>query len=142
MANYRIRELDVSIRLELAARMINPAREWGEVTSLARKHKVSRKFLYEQRDKAEQVLRQALQPQRPGPRKQTRELEIDRAFLRRATLVMATAIPGSVRGIQMAMELLFGEHRAIGWISQQLQEFGATAKNYLAESRLEISVLG
>jgi len=142
MANYRIRELDVSIRLELAARMINPAREWGEVTSLARKHKVSRKFLYEQRDKAEQVLRQALQPQRPGPRKQTRELEIDRAFLRRATLVMATAIPGSVRGIQMALELLFEEHRAIGWISQQLQEFGATAKNYLAESRLEISVLG
>jgi hypothetical protein len=66
--------------------MMDPYREWGEVTRLAREHKVSRKFLYEQRDKVKQAMKEALQPQRPGPREQVESLEINRDFLRRAAL--------------------------------------------------------
>lgn len=142
MANYRIPELDLSTRLELAARMMDPYREWGEVTRLAREHKVSRKFLYEQREKVEQAMKEALQPQRPGPREQVESLEINRDFLRRAALVMVTAVPGSIRGIQVVMELLFSKHRAIGWISERLQELSVAATNHITANRLEIPVLG
>jgi hypothetical protein len=142
MTNYRIPELDLSTRLDLAVRMIDPYREWGEVTKLAREYNISRKFLYEQQSKVEQAMRAALEPQRPGPREQVESMEIHRDFLRRAALVMVTAVPGSIRGLQLAMELLFGKHRATGWISERLQEFGETATDYITESRLEIPELG
>lgn len=142
MANYRIPEIDLSTRIELANRMMDPHREWGEATRLSQEYKVSRKFLYEQRTKAERAIQDALLPQQPGRREPTKSVVIDRDYLRRVALVMVTAVPGSIRGVQMAMELLFGKHRAIGWISEQLQELGAAATDYIATNRLDISVLG
>lgn len=142
MANYRIPEIDLSTRLALATRMLDPHREWGEVTKLARQYNVSRKFLYAQRAKAEQALQAALQPKQPGRREAVGKLEIDRDFLRRVALVMVTAVPGSMRGIQVAMELLFGKHRAMGWISERLQELGRAATDYLTTNRLAMPVLG
>ena len=51
MANYQLAHLSLSIRLELAALMLNPSRPWGQVTGLSRQYGVSRKFLYELRGK-------------------------------------------------------------------------------------------
>lgn len=56
MAHYRLSHLDLSTRLDLAAHMLDPEREWGTVTDLAREHQVSRKFLYQLRDRAAQAL--------------------------------------------------------------------------------------
>lgn len=45
MANYRLSHIDLSTRLDLALRMLNPSRPWGEVTELAREHHVSQMAL-------------------------------------------------------------------------------------------------
>jgi hypothetical protein len=36
MANYRLPQMDLSLRIALALRMLDPARPWGEATALAR----------------------------------------------------------------------------------------------------------
>ncbi len=48
--------LDLSTRFHIAVQMLDPSRPWGLVTDLAKEYGVSRKFLYEQRDKAGSVL--------------------------------------------------------------------------------------
>lgn len=142
MANYRLSHIDLSTRLDLALRMLNPSRPWGEVTELAREHHVSRKFLYGLARGAEQAILEALTPQQPGPRPEAGPLVVDREFLQRAIIILATAIPGTVRGIQLALELLFYKHRAVGLISETLQGAGQKAQRYNAEIALPVSVLG
>jgi len=52
MAYYRLPHLDLSTRIHLAMQMLDPSRPWGLVTDLASEYQVSRKFLYQQRDRA------------------------------------------------------------------------------------------
>ena len=42
----------LSTRFDIAVQMLDPSRPWGLVTQLAEEYQVSRKFLYQQRDKA------------------------------------------------------------------------------------------
>jgi nucleotide-binding universal stress UspA family protein len=122
--------------------MLNPSRPWGEVTALARQYGVSRKFLYVLRDKAARALREGLAPQPCGPKPRADVVIVDRAFLQRAMVILATAIPGTVRGIQLALELLFDTHRAVGLISQTLQAAGRAAEAHNAELEVPMPVLG
>jgi hypothetical protein len=142
MAHYRLSHLDLSTRLDLAAQMLDPDRDWGTVTDLAREHRVSRKFLYQLQDRAEQALQIALQPQPCGPTPQTDEIIVDRELLQRASIILATAVPGTIRGIQQVCALLFGRSRSVGWFSETLQQAGQAAQHYQAELELPISVLG
>ena len=74
MADYRLQHLDLSTRIHLAMQMLDPSRPWGLVTVLAKDYQVSRKFLYQQRDRARASLLSAL--------------------------AASVAVPASIRGIQ------------------------------------------
>ena len=141
MAHYRLSHLDLSTRCCLAGRMLNPDRPWGEVTALARSYGVSRKFLYELCATATQAVLNALAPQPPGPKPEADTLVVDNPFLKK-TITTLAMIPSSIRGIQLLLELLFRQHRAVGFISQTLQEAGTAAAEYNLRLPLPVSVLG
>lgn len=142
MAEYRLPELDLSTRVRLALEMLKPRpeRPWGWVTETARTHHVSRTRLYELRDQAQQAVREALTARAPGPQPETVVLELDRAFLQRAITVLPM-LTGSVRGIQVGLELLFGVQRSVGYISETLQAVGETAAANTASLTLPLPVL-
>ena len=141
MGHYRLADIDLSTRMHLSLRMLDPARPWGEASTLAREYGVSRKFLYQLRAQSEQVLCAALTPQPAGRKPQQTVLTVDRAFLCRAMLVLATAMPGTIRTIQLVLELLFDQHCALGLISETLQACGEAARRYNATLQPPMPVL-
>jgi hypothetical protein len=142
MAHYRLSHIDLSTRIALGLQMLDPGREWGKVSELARQCGVSRKFLYETAAQAEQALQSALAPKQAGRKAQTTHVVVDSAFLERAMLVLTTALPSSMRGIQMTLELLFGRHCALGRVSETLQAYGEAARQYNAQLAVPLPVLG
>ena len=143
MANYRLPELDLSTRLRLAMEMLAPIpqRRWGRATELARTYGISRTLLYRLRDRAQAALLAALAPRAPGPALQSQTLVIDRDFVRRAITVLAL-LKGTVRDIQLGLELLFSPRRSIRFISESLQEIGQRATAYQASLTIPLPVLG
>jgi hypothetical protein len=141
MADYRLTHLDLSTRLELAGHMLNPERRRGEVTRLAEQYDVSRKFLYTLEGKAGAALQPALAPQTPGPRPESDTLVVDKAFIRRA-IVIWPMVSGSVRGIQLGLELLLRKCRSVGFIDQTLQQAGLVAAEQNAGLSLPSPVPG
>jgi hypothetical protein len=127
MSYYRLSHLGLSTRLEIALQMLDPLRPWGLVTNLARKYQVSRKFLYQQCDRARVGLLDALASQPPGPKAVSGMLEVDMERLQRSIVTLATAVPGSISGIQTCLEIILGTHRSTGFISQTLKAAGETA---------------
>jgi hypothetical protein len=103
-------------------------------------HNISRTLLYEMRDQALQALVETLAPQRPGPQPQTNTLVIDQAFVQRAITILPL-LPGTVRGVQQGLELLFGVHRSVGYIDQILKKAGAAAEEYNATVAVPLPVL-
>ena len=142
MADYRLSHLDLSTRIECGLQMLDPHREWGTVSQLAREYGVSRRFLYKIEAQMQQALQDALAPKPAGRRPQRTELVVDRAFLDRAMVVLTTAVPGTIRGIQLALELLFGQHCANGLLSETLQAYGEDARQYNAQLTIPLPVLG
>jgi hypothetical protein len=128
--------------MNLSFEMLNPDREWGTVQRLAHEHGVSRKFLYELRDRAGNALLDALAPRQPGRQAAEHLLCVDAPFLRRATLVFASIFPGSIREIELALDLLFQESRSLGWIQQTLRAGGEAAEMYWQRQALPLEVLG
>lgn len=141
MSDYRLKDIDLSTRIDLGLRMLNPTRPWGEVSALAREYGVSRKLMYELRDKSAQALQEALAPQRVGRKPREAVLTINQEFVCRAILVLATAMPGTLRTIQLVLELLFGWHCALGLISERLQACGEAARRYNATLQVPEAVL-
>jgi hypothetical protein len=142
MPHYRLSHLDLSTRFDLAVQMLDPSRPWGLVTHLAEKYQVSRKFLYQQRDKAGTVLLTALAAKVPGPKPASGMLTVDTDHLRRSIVTLATAMPGSIRNIQACLELLLETHRSIGFISQTLKQAGEAASQQNRQLALPHPVLG
>jgi hypothetical protein len=142
MAHYRLSHIDLSTRMALGVQMLDPRREWGEASELARQYGVSRRFLYEVAAQTEQAIQNALAPKPAGRKPQTTHVVVDDTFLERAMLVLATALPGSMRGIQLTLELLFGQHCALGRLSETLQAYGEAARQYNAQLSIPLSVLG
>lgn len=142
MAHYRLDHIDLSTRMTLGLRMCDPARKWGEASQLSRQYDVSRKFLYDLSKQTQHALQDALAPQQAGRTPHATQVTIDRAFLHRAMLVMVTALPGTIRGIQSVLELLFGQHCATGLISETLQAYGEIARQHNAQLTVPVSVLG
>lgn len=134
MAHYHLTHLDLSTRMELAIQMLAADRPWGRVTQLAQTHGTSRKFLYQLRDKAQRVLQQSLVAQTPGPKPPPTWVWLDDHFLQRA-IVTLSLLPPSLRNLQLALELLFGQRRSLGYIQQTLQAAGERA--HTANQRLQ-----
>ncbi len=66
MAEYRVPEFTLDQRAGAALQMLNPDREWGLVSELARLHGVSRTLLYEIQDCALDAIVEALFPRDAG----------------------------------------------------------------------------
>jgi len=142
MADYRLSHLDLSTRIACALQMLEPNREWGKVSQLAREYGVSRRFLYKMEAQVQQALQNAVAPKPAGRPSQSTALVVDRSFLDRAVIVLSTAVPGTIRGIQLALELLFGRHCANGLLSETLQAYGEAARQYNAQLTVPLPVLG
>lgn len=142
MADYRLDHVDLSTRMALGLQMLEPNREWGRVSQLAREYGVSRRFLYKIEMQMQEAALNALAPKPAGRPSHSTALVIDRPFLERALLVLTTAVPGTIRGIQLALELLFGRHYATGLLSETLQAYGEAARQYNAQLTVPLPVLG
>lgn len=143
MAKYRIPELDLATRIMLAVEMLMPIpqRAWGRATELAKANDISRTLLYKFRDRGLEALVAALAPQQPGPQPQTNMLVVNKAFVEQ-TIAVLPMLKGTVRDIQLGLELLFGIYRCVGYISQTLQQAGAAADTYNASLSIPLPVLG
>jgi len=141
MADYQLAHLSLSNRIAMASLILAPQRPWGLVTELSRAHGVSRKFLYELRDKAVASMVTALLPQAAGRKANNNLVEVDDSFVRRAIAICLSVVPGTVRTVQLLLDLLFGIHRSTGYISQAAHEMGGKALEYSQGLRLPILAL-
>jgi Arc/MetJ family transcription regulator len=141
MADYQLAHLDLSTRIELVSVLLDPSRRWGLVTELAQKHRVSRKFLYELRDTAQTYLQEALLPHPAGRKAARNQVEIDDDFVQRTILALLSIVPGTVRTIQLFLDLVLGSPRSVGFISQSAKKLGAAALEYTQALRFPILVL-
>ena len=141
MADYQLAHLTLSTRIDLVSLMLDPDRPWGMVTELSRKYGVSRKFLYELRDKAAKSIYEALLPKKPGRKANSNLVEIDDNFVRKSIAVYLSVVPGTIRTVQMLLDLLFDVQRSTGYISQTANKIGAEALEYSRGLRLPILAL-
>lgn len=143
MQEYRRKDLDLSTRIFLGIEMLYPAeiRGWGRANELAQEYGISRSLLYQFKDRVQEALAAAMKPRPVGRPAQEKSLVIDRDYLRKAIAVMPL-LTGSVRNIQLGLELLFGVQRSIGHISQTLQAAGAAAEAQKNDLCLPLPVLG
>jgi hypothetical protein len=120
--------------MEIVAEMMLPVKErgWGRVTELSRIHGVSRTRLYQLKECIHDMFMTALMPKNPGPQVSTRDLRVDEALIKKAICTFPV-VKGSVRDIQIGLELLFGVQRSVGYICQTLQEAGTRAAQYNAQ---------
>ncbi len=95
MPHYRLSHLDLSTRFHIAVQMLDPSRPWGSVTALAKEYGVSRKFLYQQRDKAGSVLLTTLAAKAPGRKPASAMLAVDKDHLQRSIVTLATSVVGT-----------------------------------------------
>lgn len=141
MADYQLAHLDLSTRIELASIMLDPARPWGQVTELSKAHHVSRKFLYELRDTAQEALLRALLPQPAGRKAASNQLVIDDDFVQRTIMALLSVVPGTIRTTKLFLELVLGTPRCVGYISQKAKKLGACALEYIQGLSLPIVAL-
>jgi len=140
--HYRLTHIDMSTRFHLAMQMLDDSRPWGMVTNMADEYKVSRKFLYQIANKAENALLDALSAQSPGPKPVSEYLTVDDELIQRAIITLATIIPGSIRGIKTCLQEILDTHCSIGLISQSLKIAGETADKLNQSEIPRQSVLG
>ncbi len=143
MLEYRRKDLDLSTRIFLGVEMLYPAevRGWGRASELAREYGISRSMLYQIKDRVQEALEGALKPKAVGRPVKEKLVHIDRASVRKAIAVMPM-LTGSVRSIQLDLELLFGVQRSVGHISQTLKAAGAAAERQNEGVCVPLPVLG
>ena len=134
MAKYRVPDVDMSTRIDLALALIPsiPQRAWGAVSELSRQYQLSRTTLYKLRDTALAALHQALAPHEPGRPPIATSLVVDKALIDRMIAVWPMVLP-TVRGIQDGLDLILGVHRSVGYISQTLRQAGEKAAAHNAQ---------
>jgi len=143
MAEYRVPEFTLEQRTEVALQMLLPLpeRRWGLVSGLARWYGVSRTILYEIRDRALASLVEGLHPHDPGRPAQTATLTVNKALVDRAIAVLPL-LKGSVRDIRLALDLILGVSRSVGYISQTLATAGAQATAHNLKLTVPLPILG
>jgi hypothetical protein len=141
MADYQLTQLSLSTRFELVSLMLDPLRPWGLVTDLSRDYGVSRKFLYQLRDKASAAISEALLAKAPGRKTNRSRIEINDDFVQRAIAACLSVVPGTVRTVQLLLDLLFNVQRSVGYISQTAKKIGAEALAHTQNLSLPILAL-
>ena len=141
MAEYRVPEFTLGQRAGAALQMLNPDREWGLVSELARLHGVSRTLLYEIQDCALEAIVEALLPRDAGRPAQVTTLTVDKAFIDR-TIAILPMLTGSVRDIRLGLNLILGVTRSVGYISEKLTAAGEQATAYNLGITVPLPILG
>ncbi len=141
MAEYRVSEFGYDQRLQAAIQMINPERSWGVVTQLSELYGVSRTLLYETRNRVAAAIGQALAPCESGRPHHDQTLTVDKPFIRRVIATLPL-LKGTVRDIQLGLDLMFGVSRSVGYISQTLASAGEKADEVNAGISIPLPVLG
>lgn len=136
MAKYRVSNLDLSTRIELVAEMLLPAnkRDWGQITKRAQEYGLTRERLYQLKRKAKSTLQEILAPQKAGRPAIDERIVVNEAMIKRAISIFPL-LKGSIRDIQLGLELLFGVQRSVGYINQTLHEAGERASSYNTQLR-------
>jgi hypothetical protein len=141
MAEYRVPEFTVGQRTDAVLQMLDPDREWGLVSELARLSGVSRTRLYELRGSALDAIVEALLPCDAGRPAHVATLTVDKAFIDR-TISILPMLKGSVRDIRLGLDLILGVTRSVGYISQTLAAAGEQATSYNLGIRVPLPILG
>ncbi|WP_299410136.1 hypothetical protein [Acaryochloris sp. IP29b_bin.148] len=90
------------------------------VTSLAKKHQVSRKFLYQQSNKANEALEEAFSPSTNDDDDVLFNLPITKAWLFQLILALVLICRSSFRGVVELLRDLFDFHTSVGTIHNRL----------------------
>lgn len=141
MAEYRVSEFTLGQRTEAVLQMLNPDRQWGLVSELARRYGVSRTRLYELRGSALDALGEVLLAHDAGRPAQVTTLKVDKTFIDR-TIAILPMLKGSVRDIRLGLELILGVKRSVGYVSETLAAVGEQATNYNLGLRVPLPILG
>ncbi len=143
MAAYRLPELDLATRIEIALEMRRPRAErgWGRVCELQRQYGVSRTWLYDLDTRAAQALADGLAAHPAGRPILAKPLLVDQALIKRFITVLPMT-SGTVRGIQDGLALILGVQRSVGYISQTLTAAGAQATALNRRLSVPLPVLG
>jgi len=143
MQEYRRKDLDLSTRIAIGVEMLYPAevRGWGRASELAQEYDISRSLLYQFKDRVQAALEGALKPKPIGRPAEEKLLRVDRDTVSKAIAVMPL-LTGSVRYIQIGLELLFDVQRSVGYISQTLRAAGEAAERQNDAVRVPLPVLG
>jgi hypothetical protein len=143
MAAYRLPELDLATRTEIALEMRQPrsVRGWGRVSELQRRYGVSRTWLYDLGARVTEGLATALAARPAGRPSTSQPLLVDQALIDRFITVLPMT-PGTVRGIQDGLALILGVPRSVGYISTTLKMAGAQATRLNQALRVPLPVLG
>jgi hypothetical protein len=86
------------------------------ISELARDHEVSRKFVYQQADKAEQALAEAFTPESPADDAVLFYLPVTEAWLKRLILALLLIGHSSYRGVWELLRDLFHCPRSLGYV--------------------------
>jgi hypothetical protein len=70
------------------------------------------------------------------------QVKIDHDLVKRIITALMSLVPGTVRPVQTFLDVVFGVHRSIGYISQQAKESGAEALEYTQGLTIPILALG
>jgi hypothetical protein len=97
------------------------------VSRLADEHQVSRKFVYQQRAKAQDALRRAFDPPPDAP-EVLFHLGVTGAWLRQFVLVAVLVGHSSLRGVCEMLDCLFGLPVSFGWVHSVIQDAIARAR--------------
>jgi hypothetical protein len=143
MAEYRVPEFTLEQRANVALQMLVPfpERKWGLVSELARQSRVSRTILYEIRGRVWDAIVETLLPRDAGRPEQVTTLTVDKAFVER-TIAILPMLTGSVRDIQMGLDLILGVRRSVGYVSETLTAAGERATAYNLKITVPLPVLG
>ena len=100
-----------------------------------------RTWLYELRNQGRAALSSVLTPTSPGRRPENQVIDVDEPFIRRAIMVLPM-LRGSVRDIQLGLELLLNVQRSVGYIQGTLAEVGRETAAYNRTMVPTLPVLG
>ena len=107
------------------------------VTDLARDHQVSRKFVYQQRDKAAQALAEAFPPAPSAEAPVLFSLPVTEAWLRRLTVSLLLVCHSSYRGAFELLRDVVGCPRSLGYIHNVAHDAMARARAHNQQQRLD-----
>jgi hypothetical protein len=126
------RALDGQQRQRLAVQVL--ARD-ESMTKLSARHRVSRKFLYQQADKGEQALAQAFQSP-PSDEEVLFYLPVTRAWLRQVVLALVLLCHSSFRGVIGFFRDVLDQSIALGTVHHIVQEAVVEARQLNARQDL------